>query len=152
MGMPVVDLGGLVRTAQLAIQNTADIIKLILKGKIVLFLIGIFSKPFYIAGLVVLFTWFPEVVKWIFIQIGLIQLKVYAVILQAVMPDIFGTSTDDINNFADIFNNALSSLPPEIMEVFAKVGVAELMGLIFTCLTSGFVIKIYFKMINRALI
>lgn len=150
MGLPVIDLGGLVRTAQLAIQNTADIVKIILKGKIILFLIGIFSKPFYIGGLIILFTWFPEVVKWLFIQIGLIQLKIYAIILQAVMPDIFGETTDEINSYADIFNNALGALPPDIMEVFAKAGLAELMGLVFTCLTSGFVIKIYFKMINRA--
>ena len=93
----------------------------------------------------VLFTWFPEVVKWIFIQIGLIQIKVYAVILQAILPDIFGTTTEDINSLADIFNNAIGVLPPEIMEVFAKVGVAELMGLIFTCLTSGFIIKNLFQ-------
>lgn len=145
---PVVTMDGLIRIGQGIINNLGMILKVVLIGKIISFLVGIFSKPFYIAGLILLFTYFPDTVQWIFMQIGLLQLKIFMSLLIVVMPDIFGEL--DVNSYADIFNAGINALPPEIIDVCASLGVAENMGLIFTCLTSGWIIRIYLKAFERA--
>ena len=107
-----------------------------------------FSKPFYIAGLVLLLAYFPDTVQWIFMQLGLIQIKIFMLLLTIVLPEIFKDL--NVESYADIFNQGINALPTEIVEVCASLGVAENLGLIVSCLGAGWIIRIYLNAMNRA--
>lgn len=112
-------------------------------------IIKVLSKPLYIVGIIVLLTYFPDVVQWIFMQIGLIQIKIFAILLNILMPEIFAYSSGDITNWAQLWNSALTALPSEVLEVMRALDVASLMGIVTTCLTSGFVIRTILRINKR---
>lgn len=61
----------------------------ILFANLVFKLFGLLKQPLFIASLIAVLIWSPDTIAWIFIKIGDIQLRVIAVLLSAVMPDLF---------------------------------------------------------------
>jgi len=157
-GFPVIALDGLVRIGQNVLSLLSQfkghlaryiIISLIIHG--VVGMMKFLSKPFYIVGIVFLLTYFPDVIQWIFMQLGLIEVKIFALLLSIVMPQIFGGDVGaQVNDWSQIWNAALNALPPDVLDVLAKANVAELLGIVTSCLTSGWVIKIYRHIMLRA--
>lgn len=120
--------------------------------KMLLFrLIYSFAKtPMYLGLVVAAVTYFPDTIAWIFISIGQIQIKCFMIMLNAVMPDIFATGAGDYRGWAEIWSAGLAALPEDVLSIVNGVGVAEIMGLVTTTLTSGWMIKIYRKTMLRA--
>lgn len=110
--------------------------------------VKILSKPLYVAGIIVLLTYFPDAVQWIFMQLGLVQIRIFALILNTLLPEIFSYSSGEITEWAQIWNSALSALPAEIVEVMQALDVASLLGIATSCFTAGFSIKTIMR-INR---
>lgn len=115
----------------------------------VLALIRFLSKPLFIIGLIAILTYYPDVVQWIFVKIGEIELKVFAMFLSIALPDIFGEVGSEYDSWASLFNNALSVFPDEILQVCQSLDVAGLMGMVTTCLTTGATIILMRKIMMR---
>lgn len=122
--------------------------RLILKIGEVLFSFA--KTPMYLGLVVAAITYFPDTIAWIFVSIGQIQIKCFMIMLNAVMPDIFATGAGDYRGWADIWSAGLSALPEDVLSIVNGVGVAEIMGLVTTTITSGWMIKIYRKTMLRA--
>lgn len=146
-------LAGLVLTGEAA-QVLVSWLKraglIYLVSKILQFVIKICEKPAYLGGLFVLVMYFPDTLQWLLMQIGLLELRIFAIILGAVMPDIFTTGAGLITSWSQIFNDGINALPADMVDVMAKMNIAELMGLITSTLTAGWTIRLYFRIINRA--
>lgn len=115
----------------------------------VIAIIRFLSKPLFIVGLIALLTYYPDTIQWIFVKIGEIELKVFAMFLTLAMPDIFGEVGTQYDSFASLFNNSLSVFPDEIFQVCQSLDVAGLMGMITTCLTTGGTIILMRKVMLR---
>lgn len=115
----------------------------------VIALIRFLSKPLFIIGLIALLTYYPETIQWIFVKIGEIELKVFAMFLNLAMPDIFGKVGTEYETWSSLFNNALSVFPDEILQVCQSLDVAGLMGMVTTCLTTGGTIILMRKILMR---
>ena len=149
-------LGSLVRGVREKTGNAAEWAQVALSWIHRVILLNIFfiiiktlSKPLYIVGIIVLLTYFPDTLQWIFMQIGLIQIKIFAILLNAVMPEIFAYSSGDITEWAQLWNSALTALPSQVVEVMQALDVASLMGIVTSCLTSGFVIRTILRINKR---
>lgn len=118
--------------------------------KLVSFAINILSTPFYVAGIVLLLTWSPDTVAWIFVKLGEIQMQVFMIVLNVAMPDIFAAGDGSYRDWADIWQQGLNLLPSDILEIVNGLGVAELWGIITGTIGSVWVIKIYRKVMLRA--
>ena len=70
--------------------------------------------------------------------------------LSIVMPEVFTVGSGDVNSWAQIWSQGLSMLPTEMLDVINGLGVAEMLGLVTSTLTSGFVITMYRKIMTRA--
>ena len=116
---------------------------------IVMGLVRVLSKPFMILGLIGVLLYYPEAIQWIFMKIGEIQIKIFGLMLQAVLPSIFGDNISEIKSWADIFNGAVSAYPEGMTEIMAAAEMAGLMGMVTTCLVSGFTIRIYIRMARK---
>lgn len=114
---------------------------------VIMAIVKILSRPLMIAGLIFLLLYYPDAVAWVFMKIGEIQLHVFAIILAAVMPNLFPTS--DVDSWASIWNNAISAFPQEVVDVMAALDLAGLLGMVTTCLTAGFTIKLYLRLVKR---
>lgn len=112
-------------------------------------IIRVLSKPLYIVGLIALLTYYPDTIQWIFVKIGEIELKVFAMFLSIAMPDIFGQVGTEYDSWSSLFNNALSVFPDEILQVCQSLDVAGLMGMVTTCLTTGGTIVLMRKVMLR---
>lgn len=122
-----------------------------------LFLIGAFIKlikmlstPFYLVGIVALLTYFPDQISWIFIKIGEIELRVFAIVLSVAMPDIYAQGAGEYANWSQIWQDGLNALPAEMLEVMNGLGVAGILGLVTSTISAVWVIKIYRKVMLRA--
>ena len=122
-----------------------------------LFIIGaiiklfkLISTPFYLVGIIALLTYFPDQISWIFIKIGEIELKMFAIILSVVMPDIFAKGAGEYSSWSEIWQNGLNQLPTEMVDIMNGLGVAGLMGLVTSTISSIWLIKIYRKVMLRA--
>lgn len=153
MPLPILGLGAAAATSAELLDKLVSIGKkialVILVKKILEVVIEIFKKPLGIVFLIFLLTYYPDTIQWILMQIGLIELKIFAIVLAAVLPDVFGQASD-LNSWADIWNNALNVLPVDMVEVMAKCNVAEMMALITSTITAAFTIRLYFRIVNRA--
>lgn len=112
-------------------------------------LIRFFSKPLFIIGLIALLTYYPDTIQWIFVKIGEIELKVFAMFLSVAMPDIFGEVGSEYDSWSSLFNSALSVFPDEILQVCQSLDVAGLMGMITACITTGGTIILMRKTLLR---
>lgn len=113
-------------------------------------LFSLLKQPLFIASLIGLLIWSPDTIAWIFIKIGEIELKVFAMFLTAIMPDLFGTAGDAYSNWAQIWSAGLSGLPADMVQVINGLGVAQILGLITATWTAVSAIKIYRKVMLRA--
>lgn len=112
-------------------------------------IIRFLSKPLFIIGLIALLTYYPDTIQWIFVKIGEIELKVFAMFLSIAMPDIFGQVGTEYDSWASLFNSSLSVFPDEILQVCQSLDVAGLMGMVTTCLTTGGTIILMRKVMMR---
>lgn len=108
------------------------------------------STPFYLGGIVLLLTYFPDQISWIFIKIGEIEMKVFAIVLSVAMPDIFAKGAGEYSSWAEIWQNGLDQLPAEMVDIMNGLGVAGIMGLVTSTISAVWVIKIYRKVMLRA--
>lgn len=113
-------------------------------------LFNLVKTPMFLVGLYLALLWFPDTIQWIFLQIGLIQIKLFMIVLSAVMPDVFTFGSGEVNSWAAIWQQGLSGLPTEMVEVINGLGVAEMLGLVTSTLMAGSVIAIYRKIMMRA--
>ena len=113
-------------------------------------LFNLVKTPMFLGGLYLAILWFPDTIQWIFLQIGDIQIKCFLLMLSIVMPEVFTIGSGDVNSWAQIWSQGLSLLPSEMLEVINGLGVAEMLGLVTSTLTSGCVISMYRKIMTRA--
>ena len=113
-------------------------------------LFNLVKTPMFLGGLYLAILWFPDTIQWIFLQIGNIQIKCFMLMLSIVMPEVFTVGSGDVNSWAQIWSQGLSMLPTEMLDVINGLGVAEMLGLVTSTLTSGFVITMYRKIMTRA--
>lgn len=113
-------------------------------------LIGVLKQPLAIAGLIGLLIWAPDVVMWIFIRIGDIELRVMAIVLASLMPDIFSAGSGAFTSWSSLWSQALTVLPADMLGVINGLGVGTMLGLITSTFTAVSSIKIYRKVMLRA--
>ena len=113
-------------------------------------LFNLVKTPLFLVGLYLALLWFPDTIQWIFMQIGMIQIKMFTLVLSSVMPEIFTFGSSEVNSWAAIWNQGLSGLPTEMVEVINGLGVAEMLGLVTSTLMAGSTIAIYRKIMTRA--
>lgn len=113
-------------------------------------LINLISKPLILGAVVAIFTYCPDVVKWIFMQIGGIMLSIFGVVLGLFMPSIMGEMGEGSTDVVNMSNNALSALPADVIEVFTSFGISELLGMVVSVLLLGWIIRIYRRAMMRA--
>lgn len=118
--------------------------------KVIGTLFNLVKTPMFIVGLYLALLWFPDTIQWIFLRIGEIEIKMFMLVLSVVMPDVFTIGSGDVDSWAQIWNQGLSLLPAEMLEVINGLGVGEMLGLITSTLTSGFIIGMYRKIMTRA--
>lgn len=118
--------------------------------KVVGTLFNLVKTPMFLVGLYLALLWFPDTIQWIFLQIGMIQIKIFMILLSSVMPDVFTFGSGEVNSWAAIWQQGLSALPSEMVEVINGLGVAEMLGLVTSTLMAGSTIVIYRKIMMRA--
>lgn len=112
-------------------------------------LVKMLSTPFWFAAIVAVLTYFPDSVAWVFIKLGEIELRAFAVLLSAVMPDIFANGAGEYQSWAQIWQTGLNALPAEMLEIMNGLGVSALLGMVTATISSVWIIKIYRKIMLR---
>lgn len=155
--MTRISLYTFVRTFCMAGLPTIDIVAFlqrwgdrILKIWLVSRLLSMLKTPFFYAGIVLLLTFFPESVMWVFLKIGEIEMRVFLMVLQSVMPDIFAAGDAPMTSWADMWANGLSVLPQDMLDIMNGLGIAQLLGLITTTIGAVGTIRIYRRVMHRA--
>lgn len=113
----------------------------VLKIWLVTRLISFLSKPIFFVGLAGLMIIAPEFFVWIFIKIGEFEIVVMSIMLNAVMPDLFGSASGQYSSWAQLWSQGLSALPADMVEVMNSLGIAQLLGYITSTYGAIFVIK-----------
>lgn len=113
-------------------------------------LLSLLKQPFFIASLIGLLIWSPDTIAWIFIKIGEIELRVFAMFLAAVMPDLFGTAGEAYTSWAQIWQAGLNALPADMLQIINGLGVAQILGLVTATWAAVSSVKIYRKVMLRA--
>ena len=113
-------------------------------------LMSLLKTPLFFASLVLLLTYSPETVTWIFVKLGELELRVVTALMMAVMPDIFGAGGGAYNSWADLWANGLRALPSDMVDVMNGLGVAQLLGLVTTTIGSIMTIRILRSIIKKA--
>lgn len=113
-------------------------------------LLSLLKQPLAIAGLIGLLIWAPEVVMWIFIRIGDIELRVMALVLASLMPDIFSAGAGAFTSWSALWSQALTLFPADMLSVINGLGVGSLLGIVTGTFTAVSSIKIYRKIMLRA--
>lgn len=145
--VPVTDWGAFM-------QRVFGWIKTVVLVKFILSAIGalfnLVKTPMFLVGLYLALLWFPDTIQWIFMQIGLIELKMFTLLLSTVMPDVFTFGSGEVNSWAAIWNAGLAGMPTEMTEVINGLGCAEMLGLVTSTIMAGSSIVIYRKIMTRA--
>lgn len=123
--------------------------RLLLTG-LLLKLFSLLKQPLFIASLIGLLIWSPDTIAWIFIKIGELELRVFAMFLSAIMPDLFGTAGTAYTSWEQIWSQGLMALPSDMVQVINGLGVAQILGLITATWTAVSSVKIYRKVMLRA--
>lgn len=130
--------------------------KIIIMGMIlrsVLFILrtlyGVFKTPLALGTIVIMLAYYPDVVQWTLMKIGELQIRCFAIVLNAIMPDIFGSMGTNVTSWHTIWQQGLSLLPSNLVQILNAVGVAELMGLITATLTAGSTVILYRRVLSR---
>lgn len=130
--------------------------KIIIMGMIlrsVLFILrtlyAVFKTPIALGTIVIMLAYYPDVVQWTLMKIGELQIRCFAIVLNAIMPDIFGSMGTNVTSWHTIWQQGLSLLPSNLVQILNAVGVAELMGLITATLTAGSTVLLYRRVLSR---
>ena len=121
-------------------------------------LFDLVKGPFFWISLVVLLTYSPDTVAWIFVKIGEIELTVMGLVLSTVMglvlstvmPDIFATGSEEYRNWAQIWQAGLNALPADMVSIMNGLGVAQLLGYVTATISVISTIKIFRSAMKRA--
>lgn len=113
-------------------------------------LFDLVKGPFFWISLVVLLTYSPDTVAWIFVKIGEIELTVMGLVLSTVMPDIFATGSGEYRNWAQIWQAGLNALPADMVSIMNGLGVAQLLGYVTATIGVISTIKIFRSAMKRA--
>lgn len=113
-------------------------------------LIDVLKGPFFWVGLIALLTYSPDTVAWIFIKIGEIELTVMAMVLNAVMPDIFASGSGEYRNWVQIWQAGLNALPSDMVAIMNGLGVAQLLGYVTATIGTISTIRIFRSAMRRA--
>lgn len=113
-------------------------------------LLSLLKQPLAIAGLIGLLVWAPDTIMWIFIRIGDIELRVMALVLASLMPDVFSAGSGAFDSWTTLWSQALTLFPADMLSVINGLGVGSLMGLVTGTFTAVSSIKIYRKIMLRA--
>ena len=144
--MPTFDLSAF-------LQRISKIIIMGLILRSILFILkvlyGAFKTPMALGAIVIMLAYYPEVVQWVLMKIGELQIKCFAIVLNAVMPDIFGNMGTNVTSWHTIWQQGLALLPSNLVQILNAVGVAELMGLITATLTAGSTVLLYRRVLSR---
>lgn len=135
------------------LQRISKIIIMGLMLRSILFILkviyGAFKTPMALGAIVIMLAYYPEVVQWVLMKIGELQIKCFAIVLNAVMPDIFRSMGTNVTSWHTIWQQGLSLLPSNLVQILNAVGVAELMGLITATLTAGSTVIMYRRVLSR---
>lgn len=112
-------------------------------------LINIVTKPLALAGIVAILSYCPDTVQWCLEKIGSIFLTIFIKVLGLFMPSILGQMGEGSGDIILTANQALSFLPNTITDVLISFGLAELLGMVVSCLVLGMVIKITRRCMER---
>lgn len=113
-------------------------------------LFQLLKQPLFIAALVGVLIWSPDTIAWIFIKIGEIELRAFAMLLTAVMPELFGTAGGAYTSWEQIWSAGLGALPADMLDVINGLGVAQILGLVTATWGAVSSVKIYRKVMLRA--
>lgn len=113
-------------------------------------LFNLVKTPMFLVGIYLALLWFPDTIQWIFMQIGMIELKMMMIVLSSVLPDIFTFGSGEVESWAAIWQQGLAGLPTEMVEIINGLGVADMLGLVTSTLLSGSTIALYRKIMTRA--
>lgn len=113
-------------------------------------LLSLLKQPLFIASLIGLLIWAPDTIMWIFVKIGDLELRLMAMMLANIMPDIFSAGGHAYSSWSQIWQAGLSALPSEMLQVINGLGVSQILGIITGTWTSISSIKIYRKVMLRA--
>lgn len=105
--------------------------------RILEFAYNVFKTPLALGTIVIMLAYYPDVLQWVLMKIGELQIKCFAIVLNAIMPDIFRSMGTNVTSWHTIWQQGLSLLPSNLVQILNAVGVAELMGLITATLTAG---------------
>lgn len=108
-----------------------------------------FKTPLALGAIVIMLAYYPDVIQWVLMKIGDLQMKCFAILLNAVMPDIFSSMGTQVTSWRQIWQTGLGILPTNLVSVLNAVGVAELMGLVTATLTAGSTVILYRKVLTR---
>lgn len=138
--VPVNDWGAFVQ------RITKKILTIWLVSKI----IDVIKAPLFWVSLIALLTWSPDTVAWIFIKIGEIELRVIAMVMTVVMPDIFASGAGQYTSWSQLWYDGLSGFPEEMVDVMNSLGVAQLLGYVTATFGTVSTIKIFRRAMKRA--
>lgn len=122
----------------------------IMLGNLFFKLLSLLKQPLFIASLIGLLIWAPDTIMWIFIRIGDIELRIMALMLAKIMPDIFTVGGAALGSWSAIWAAGLSVLPTDVMQVINGLGVGHMLGILTTTWSAVSSIKIYRKVMIRA--
>lgn len=145
--MPTIDLAGAILELRKWIFFAA-IIKIC--TSIAKTLYEVAKTPLFLVTIWIALTYFPNTIQWIFLKIGGIEIKLFLMVLNIIMPEIFKTASGEMNSWAEIWQTGLNALPQDLLDVMNGIGVAELLGIVTSTITSGFIIRTYRKIMLRA--
>lgn len=117
--------------------------------RILEFAYNVFKTPLALGTIVIMLAYYPDVLQWVLMKIGELQIKCFAIVLNAIMPDIFGSMGTNVTSWHTIWQQGLSLLPSNLVQILNAVGVAELMGLITATLTAGSTVLLYRRVLSR---
>lgn len=129
------------------IQRT---VQRLLLSALIFRIMSLLKQPLFIAALIGVLIWSPDTIAWIFIKIGDIQLRVIALLLVSIMPDLFSAGGAAYGSWAAIWGAGLAALPAEIVQIINGLGVAQILGLVTSTWGAVSSIKIYRKIMLRA--
>ena len=128
---------------------TLAVIALLLR-RILSFLWKLVSYQLFLGAVCAALTLFPDTIGWIFLKLGEVQLRVIAVVLASVMPDIFGAGSGSYTSWGQLWQQGLNLLPTQMLEIINGLGVAYILGLVTSTFSAVATIKIYRRSLKRA--
>ena len=85
--------------------------------RILEFAYNVFKTPLALGTIVIMLAYYPDVLQWVLMKIGELQIKCFAIVLNAIMPDIFGSMGTNVTSWHTIWQQGLSLLPSNLVQI-----------------------------------